>query len=74
MPKVSVLMPVYNSDQTVARAIESILGQSFSDFELIIIDDASTDETFNVLQKYQKHQNLSHAKQPLYKYYQQLNQ
>jgi glycosyltransferase involved in cell wall biosynthesis len=42
-PLVSVLLPVYNRAASVARAIESVLAQSFRDFELIVVDDGSTD-------------------------------
>jgi len=51
-PTVSVVLPVYNCPQYVGEAIESILGQSFTDFELIVIDDGSTDETPGVLRGY----------------------
>ncbi|SRR5712692_7252542 len=44
-PTVSVIMPAYNSERYVEEAVESILNQSFSDFEFIIIDDGSTDTT-----------------------------
>jgi glycosyltransferase involved in cell wall biosynthesis len=46
---VSVIMPVYNRQDTVKQAIESILEQTYSNFELIVIDDASTDNTANVV-------------------------
>ena len=39
MPTVSVVMPVYNTERYVAKAVESILAQTFTDFEFIIIDD-----------------------------------
>lgn len=48
----SVLMPAYNSDKYIASAIESILNQTYRDFEFIIIDDGSTDNTFSILSKY----------------------
>jgi glycosyltransferase involved in cell wall biosynthesis len=44
-PVVSVLMPVFNGGQLVGRAVDSILAQTLTDFELIVIDDGSTDET-----------------------------
>lgn len=52
MPKVSVIMGVYNSEKVVGRAIESILNQSYKDFEFIICDDKSTDSTLQVISKY----------------------
>ncbi len=48
-PKVSIVMPVYNGARTLLEAIESILKQTYPDFELIICDDASTDETRYIL-------------------------
>ena len=51
-PIVSVLLPVYNGDRYLAAAIESILGQSFRDFELLIIDDGSTDRSRQRLERY----------------------
>lgn len=47
-------MPVYNSEKYLDDAIKSILNQTFSDFELIIIDDNSTDDSWNIIQKYAK--------------------
>jgi glycosyltransferase involved in cell wall biosynthesis len=44
-PHVSIGLPVYNGQRYLREAIESILGQSFGDFELIICDNASTDAT-----------------------------
>ncbi|WP_417238825.1 glycosyltransferase family 2 protein [Bizionia sp.] len=51
-PKVTVLMPVYNCEAYVGEAIDSILGQSFTDFECLIIDDASTDKTVSIVKGY----------------------
>lgn len=47
-PRVTILMPVYNGCPYLAAAIESMLGQSFTDFELLIVDDASTDDSRKV--------------------------
>lgn len=48
----SVLLPVFNGSEYVGEAIESILSQTFGDFELIVIDDGSTDGTPSVLERY----------------------
>lgn len=50
MPKVSVIMPAYNAEKTVAQAINSVTGQTFGDFELIVIDDCSKDNTVGVIE------------------------
>jgi len=52
-PIVSVLMCVYNGEQFLSEAVDSILAQSFSDFEFIIINDGSTDNTRKILDEYQ---------------------
>lgn len=52
-PLVSVVMPAFNAEQYVGEAIESILCQTLSDFEFIIIDDGSTDNTEKVLTEYE---------------------
>lgn len=51
-PKVSVLMPAYNAEKYIGEAIESILNQTFKDFEFIIIDDCSIDRTWEIINKY----------------------
>ena len=52
MSRVTVFLPVYNGAAYLAGAIESILGQTFQDFEFLIVDDGSTDETPLLLEKY----------------------
>lgn len=55
LPKITVLMPVYNCALYVGEAIDSILNQTFTDFEFLIIDDASTDETVSIINTYTDH-------------------
>jgi glycosyltransferase involved in cell wall biosynthesis len=54
VPKVSVLIPAYNAEKYLGEAVDSILNQTFTDFECIIIDDCSTDNTWKIIQKYAK--------------------
>lgn len=51
-PKVTVLMPVYNGEKYLRPAIESILNQSFTDFEFLIINDGSTDSSVKIIESY----------------------
>lgn len=51
-PLVSICLPTYNYAQFLPRAVESVLSQSFADFELLVYDDASTDNTVEVMQPY----------------------
>lgn len=51
-PLVSVIMPVFNEQEYLSKSIESILNQTFRDFEFIIVDDASTDASSEILKRY----------------------
>jgi glycosyltransferase involved in cell wall biosynthesis len=51
-PELSVMMPVYNGAKYVGAAIDSILSQTFAAFELLVLDDGSTDETPALLARY----------------------
>jgi glycosyltransferase involved in cell wall biosynthesis len=51
-PRVTVLMPVYNGEKYLREAIDSILNQTFTDFELLIINDGSTDESQKIIESY----------------------
>lgn len=50
-PKISVILPVYNCELYIKETIDSVLNQTFSDFELLIIDDCSTDKTVSVIKE-----------------------
>jgi len=56
----SVIIPCYNSQDTIIRALTSVVNQTFSDFEIIIVDDGSIDETKKVLDTYLKEQTISY--------------
>ena len=54
MPEVSIIVPVYNVEKYLERCIESILAQTFTDFELILVDDGSCDKSKDICNYYEK--------------------
>lgn len=70
MPAVSVVIPTFNRAHMVCQAVESVLAQDFTDYELIVVDDGSTDDTASVLEKHtprikivrQSHRGVSAAR------------
>ena len=52
MPQVTVILPTWNREKWLKTSIESVLSQTFQDFELIVVDDASTDSTGKILESY----------------------
>lgn len=57
-PEISVLMPVYNQAHFLSRSLESLINQTFSNWELIVIDDGSTDDLLNLLEAYQSDERI----------------
>ncbi len=65
IPRLSVGLPVYNGEEYLAESIESLLGQSYEDFELIISDNASTDSTGDICRRYGKQDSrVRYIRQP----------
>ena len=52
--KISIIVPIYNSQEFLKTCIESILNQSLKEIEIICIDDASTDDSYRIVKNYQK--------------------
>lgn len=67
--KIYVIMPTYNDSSTIVFSLDSILNQSYKNYEIIIVDDGSTDDTKNIIDKYKK----SHDKDNKIKYIYQEN-
>lgn len=57
MPAVSIIMPVYNVEKYVKMAVESVLSQSFKDFELIIVNDGTQDESMSIIKSFAERDN-----------------
>ncbi len=53
-PLISVIIPVYNSEKLLERALDSVLNQTYKDLEIIVVDDGSTDNSSKIIAKYQK--------------------
>ena len=56
-PKISVIMPVYNGERYLRESIESVIGQTFKDFEFIIINDGSKDNSLKIIEEYRLKDN-----------------
>jgi len=59
-PKVSIIIPNYNHAQFLEERIESVLNQTYQDFEIILLDDSSTDNSLEILSRYESHPKVSH--------------
>lgn len=54
-PKISIIIPSYNEEKYISRCLDSVLNQTFSDFEILCVDDGSTDNTFKIIKDYSEH-------------------
>ena len=60
-PKISVIIPVYNTEEYVERCLETVLNQSYNNIEIIIVNDGSNDLSHNIISKIiQNHQNINY--------------
>ncbi len=57
-PTVSVIIPVYNTAQYIERCLQSVIIQTFTDYEIVVIDDGSTDNSWQILQKYSHNKRI----------------
>lgn len=53
-PKISIIIPAFNEEKNISRCLDSVLNQTFTDFEVICIDDGSSDSTFEIIRNYSK--------------------
>lgn len=51
-PKISIIIPSYNEENNISRCLDSLINQTFKDFEILCVDDGSTDKTFEIIKKY----------------------
>lgn len=55
---ISVIVPVYNVEEYLDKCLESLLNQHYSDMEIVVVDDKSTDGSLNIAKKYEKYTNV----------------
>ena len=55
--KISVIVPVYNAEKYISRCVDSILSQNSVDFELLLVDDGSSDDSLKICKRYEKMDN-----------------
>ena len=54
IPAVSIVIPMYNTEKYIGECLDSILAQTFKDFEVIVVDNCSTDNSVSIVEKYMK--------------------
>ena len=52
IPAISVIIPMYNTEKYIGECLESVLNQTFQDFEIIVVDNCSTDNSCKIVEKY----------------------
>lgn len=62
-PRFSIIMPAYNDEEFIEEAIESVLRQTYQSFELVVVDDGSTDNTPAILSRYEEHPKVRIVRQ-----------
>ena len=60
MPKVSIIVPVYNTEKYLAQCLDSIINQSLKDIEILCVDDGSTDSSPEILKEYANREHNFH--------------
>lgn len=60
-PLASIVVPMYNAEPYIQKTIKSVLDQTFTDWELIIIDDGSKDKSLSIAKEYEKKENRIHV-------------
>ena len=58
-PLVSIIIPLYNTEKYIEKAINSVINQTYKNWQLIVIDDCSTDDSLNIVLKIRKQNNFS---------------
>lgn len=54
MPKISIILPTFNVEKYIAKALESCINQSFKDIEIIVVDDCGSDKSIDIAKEYAK--------------------
>lgn len=60
-PFISVVIPLYNKEKSIAQSLQSVLNQSYTDFEIVVVDDGSTDKSVEIIQKVSRMQGSNYS-------------
>ena len=64
MKKVTIVIPVYNREKYIEKAITSVLNQTLKDWEMMIINDCSTDSTADIIERFTSDKRIQHVRLP----------